>query len=335
MDEIKKLLNIGENNEIEFKECKEKLPKSIWSTYSAFCNTNGGIIVLGIKENNKKFIISGIENPQTILKSFWDTINNPQKISNNILYDTDVQIKEIENKKIIIISIPKAIRQNKPIYINNNPITGTYKRNYEGDYLCTQKEVTDMLVEASNTSKDSMVIENYTFEDLNMQTIKDYRNRYKNIAEVGNLWNNLSDIDFLKTIGAIDKKTNNLTLAGLLIFGNESDITRVLPNYQLDYKELLDIDLAKDERWSNRIVSWNGMWSGNLYDFYTLVIRRLIVDLEVPFKLDNEMYRIDTTPIHKAVREALVNSIVHTDYILSGIISVEKGLNYFKFENPR
>ncbi len=47
------LLNIGENREIEFKKAKKQLPKSLWSTYSAFANSKGGIIVLGIKENKE------------------------------------------------------------------------------------------------------------------------------------------------------------------------------------------------------------------------------------------------------------------------------------------
>lgn len=58
------------------------------------------------------------------------------------------------------------------------------------------------------------------------------------------------------------------------------------------------------------------------------------MDIEVPFALDKDMFRIDTTPIHKAVREALVNSIVHANYMAGGSISVEKGFDYFKFENP-
>ena len=38
---IMDLLNIGENKEIEFKESKRQLPKSVWSTYSAFANSKG------------------------------------------------------------------------------------------------------------------------------------------------------------------------------------------------------------------------------------------------------------------------------------------------------
>ena len=52
--QIMKLLNIGENREVEFKESKNKLPKSLWETYSSFANTKGGFIILGIKEEKKK-----------------------------------------------------------------------------------------------------------------------------------------------------------------------------------------------------------------------------------------------------------------------------------------
>ena len=92
--QIMGLLNIGENREIEFKEAKKQLPNSLWSTYSAFANSKGGIIVLGINDDN-------------------------------------ISMFEIETKKIIIINVPKANRRNKPIYINNNPIIGTYKRFHE------------------------------------------------------------------------------------------------------------------------------------------------------------------------------------------------------------
>ena len=75
---IIELLKVGENKELEFKEAKNKIPKSMWETYSAFCNSKGGIIVLGIKENSESNIctIEGVENANYILKDFWNTINN-------------------------------------------------------------------------------------------------------------------------------------------------------------------------------------------------------------------------------------------------------------------
>lgn len=60
----------------------------------------GGIIVLEIKENRESNMctIEGIENANHILTDFWNTINNVEKISSNILVDEDVKIMNIDKK---------------------------------------------------------------------------------------------------------------------------------------------------------------------------------------------------------------------------------------------
>ena len=57
---IKELISGSENSEVEFKSAKGGLPESFWETFSAFANTNGGIIVLGIKEKNGIFMPDGL-----------------------------------------------------------------------------------------------------------------------------------------------------------------------------------------------------------------------------------------------------------------------------------
>lgn len=76
-----------------------------------------GIIILGVKENkeNNVYTVEGVENVNNILKDFWNTINNKEKVSQNIINDDNIDILEIENKKIIVIEILKANRRNKPI----------------------------------------------------------------------------------------------------------------------------------------------------------------------------------------------------------------------------
>lgn len=133
-------------------------------------------------------------------------------------------------------------------------------------------------------------------------------------------------------IRAIDRTTDKLTLAGLLMFGKIQDIMDTLPNYFLDYREVNDVTT---ERWSHRITSSpDEGWNGSLWGFFNKIVNRLTSDIEVPFALDKDMMRIADTDVHKSVREGLANSLVHTDYSSSGSIVIEKGYDYFKFSNP-
>lgn len=77
-----------ENNRIEAKKSLGGLPNSIWETYSAFANTFGGILLLGVeelKDGRLSVANSGISSPNALIKEFWDIINNPKKVSVNIL----------------------------------------------------------------------------------------------------------------------------------------------------------------------------------------------------------------------------------------------------------
>ena len=293
-----------------------------------------GVIVLGVKENKENDIctIEGVENLNNILKDFWNIINNKEKVSCNILNDDNIDILEIQNKKVMIINIPKSNRRNKPIYINNNPIVGTYKRFHEGDFKCAEYEVKAMISESNAKTKDQIILEEYCICNINKETLKDYRIRFKIHKGETHEWNKLSDEEFLYRVNALDRKTNKLTLAGLLMFGEEKEIVSILPNYFLDYREIKDS--INTERWSNRITSWDDNFTGNLWDFFEKIVNKLTSDLEIPFELDKDLMRIEDTVVHKCIREALSNCLIHAQYDESGSIVVERGEDYFKFANP-
>ncbi len=84
-----------EHDTLECKEASGGLPRNLWDTYSAFANTDGGVILLGIKEEPKgKFTVTGISNLQEMINIFWSHCSNPNIVSNNILSSTDVRILE-------------------------------------------------------------------------------------------------------------------------------------------------------------------------------------------------------------------------------------------------
>ena len=105
-----------EGNRYEAKLAKGGLPNSIWETYSAFANTDGGIILLGVKENkDHTFTYEDIENLEKLEKAFWDNINNKKVVNINILSNSNFEIKEIEGKHIIQITVPRAERIYRPV----------------------------------------------------------------------------------------------------------------------------------------------------------------------------------------------------------------------------
>ena len=78
----------------------------------------------------------------------------------------------------------------------------------------------------------------------------------------------------------------------------------------------------------------DGTWSGNVYDFYRRVIPKLTANLKVPFRLRDDLYRRDETHVHEAVREALVNTLVHADYEGRVSVLVLRTQDGFSFRNP-
>ncbi|MFP4101852.1 ATP-binding protein, partial [Coleofasciculus sp.] len=213
-------------------------------------------------------------------------------------------------------------------------MTGTYKRNYEGDYRCTQEEVRQMLRDASDDPHDFQILDGFDLTDLDSETLKSFRQRFSS-REPDHPWLALDERNLLCQLGGWrrDRTTGKegLTLAGLLMFGCERSIQDFLPNYQLDYQELLSDD--PETRWTYRL-TLDGRWEPNLFNFYYRVYGRLINDLDVPFQLDKDAVRRGETHVHQALREALVNTLIHADHQSTRPIVVIKISDRFLFSNP-
>ena len=115
----------------------------------------------------------------------------------------------VQGVELVIMHIPRALYNQKPIYIGGNPYAGTFKRNFEGDYRCTKESVNSMIRDSFHDAGDNEIIEWLDIDDLDKNTIAVYRTRFRNNNE-GHIYEELSDKDFLTKMGAyrIDKKRN-------------------------------------------------------------------------------------------------------------------------------
>ncbi|NLE26547.1 MAG: AAA family ATPase, partial [Clostridiaceae bacterium] len=308
-----------------------EVPGSFWETYSAMANTEGGFIILGAEETDNGVIFHDLPDHQKVIQDIWNSLNNPNKVSVNLLQNRDIELMSIDGKNGILVRVPQASRKQRPVYIGQNPLTGTYRRNNEGDYRCPPDLVKQMLGEQANDTRDAVILEHYGFDDLDAESFRIYHRQFS-IRKPDHPFNECDDREFLRQIGgwARDRQTGKegLTLAGLLMFGKFRSILDAVPTYIVDYQERE----APDNRWIDR-VTIDGSWSGNLYDFYRIAMKRLTTDLKVPFQLKGDE-RVEETPVHEALREALVNTLIHADYSGNCSILVVKRPDLFGFRNP-
>lgn len=334
---LKQFEKLKENNQLEVKQSIQGIPNSIWETYSAFCNSYGGTILLGVGEDKNKNLFScGLSENQAnkILKSFWDTINNQTKVNINLLSDVDVKIHKLRSDYIVVINVPQADKSVKPVYINNN-LLSSYRRNHEGDYRCTKSEIKAMLRDQDEESNDSYMIEDMDLSVINQDTLLKYRTGYNQYHKEDHPFVKDNNENFLIHIGAAKRDKNGIvhpTKAGLLMFGNFYDITNVYPNYFLDYQDHRNLE-GGDMRWSFRITSTNGDWSGNLYDFYYRITFKLTEDIAVPFKMKG-IFRDDSSLMKKAIREALCNTLSNADYHGELGLVIKQYHDRIVFSNP-
>lgn len=148
------LQNYREDNRIEAKQALGGLPESIWETYSAFANAQGGVILLGVEElPDKSLHPLDLLDPEWLLEDFWAIVRDPARVSVNLLEDEHVRVLSLDGKRIIAITVPQARPEQQPVYVDADPYRGSYRRSGEGDYRCTREEVDAMLARAAALGK--------------------------------------------------------------------------------------------------------------------------------------------------------------------------------------
>jgi predicted HTH transcriptional regulator len=333
------LQDLAEGCDLEVKRAtgrdgRGELPRSFFESYVAMANTEGGVVLLGIDEQTRGvFEVVGIADADRVLTALWNGLNDRHQVSSNLLTDRMVTIVELAGRSVIRIRVPRARRIQRPVFVGKNPLEGTYRRNYDGDYRCDHETVKRMLAEQVEDERDGRILEGFTFDDLDLGTFRAYRNQFR-AARQEHPWHDEDDRTLLRLLGGWrrDRQTGQegVTLAGLLMFGTLPSILEAVPHYVVDYQER---PIGSQElRWVDRITT-DGTWSGNLYDFYRRTIQRLFDGLKVPFRLVG-VTRVDETPVHIALREALVNALIHADYTGRPSVLVVKQPGLFGFRNP-
>ena len=109
MFDFQQISRYRENNRLEAKLATGGLPRSIWETYSAFANTYGGVILLGVEElPDHTLRVQGLLEPRELVDEFTALLQNPRVVSANLLTPGDIQVLHVDGGDIVAITVPPA-----------------------------------------------------------------------------------------------------------------------------------------------------------------------------------------------------------------------------------
>lgn len=326
------LESLEEGLHVELKEAKGGVPQSLYETLSAFANTDGGDIYLGIKENKvKPNDAMGIHDYAQYKKDILNAVNNRQKISSPVLNDSSFKdIKTSDGKTIMAIHVDEEDRRRKPVYLNGN-LANSYKRADDGDHLFLPEDLKACLNDNSTEAFDSLPnSRGYGIESVNTETLKEYR-RLLNENASDNIYQAMGDEEFLKATASLlsnDKGQLVLTNAAAILFTTGPLISTIFPFYSLDYTK----NVSGRDKWDARISSDDVTWSGNLFDFYRKVSSALAADLPSAYVF-GEGRNMGPSLMQNAINEALCNAFSNHTFFLNGPLKVYRNLNSLSIEN--
>lgn len=333
IDELKDWIeNVHEKDVIEMKKAQE-LPASFWESYSAFCNTSGGWILLGVIEGSPVNTIQGIGNILKTQTNLWDMLSNPNKVNYRSVDNEDVHIVNIDGAEIMLVCVKEAPESMKPVYFNGKR-ENTFIRTGDGDRRATKQEL-EAFERNAMPCHDSLPAEYFTIDDLDMDSLITYKEKV-NKRFPKKKYLEMSNEEFLTEIGAcfVDRISGQVKLrrGALLFLGQERTIKEVYPHYHLDYFNRK----GHNPRWIDRVSDDEpGDYEMNIFNFYSIVYEKMKMLLYESFQLDQAKLRIPLSDFDEVLRECLINCLAHADYAQAyPSIKIEVFDGWFHFLNP-
>ena len=305
----------------EVKAASTELPKSSWETISAFANTSGGWLVLGVSQNGKKFEITGVENVEKIEQDLTTTLRSRTKF--NTVINPHFKKYDIDGKKILACFI--ASSEVKPVYFNG--LANTFIRTGSGDQRASEFEINALYRDQSFGTMSEKTVEGTSFKSVNRSSYNRFRD-YLKWRNPDLRYNQMSDGEFNRRLKIV--KDGKLTYGGLLFLGKNEEITDAFSDFRVDYLEIPATNYADAEpRYTFRIDEQENLW-----EYYFVLFQRLRIYADNPLTIGEMGIGHEDTKQADALREALVNLLIHTDYFSPMKPRIRVFTNRIEFENP-
>jgi predicted HTH transcriptional regulator len=293
METFKESLKKGEDSSRQFKEKITHIDK-LAVEIAAFANTNGGQIYVGIDDNGA---IKGLSSDDIKRLNLWISNATSQKIEPPIFVQTQIVLEN--DKNVMIITVPRGT--NKPYSVNKSEF---WVKNGADKRRASREELFRLMQSSNRLYADEMSTE-IGIDSFDFFYFSEfYRLTYEELLEEITI-SKASLLENLKLA-----KENNLTLAGLLLFGK--DVELIKPQFCIKGTCYIN----EDEFWDKEDMG------GKLFeqqkkgvDFILRKLRRRQTDKD--FNSPGEL----EIPA-PALKEAIANALLHRDYFINSSIFI-------------
>lgn len=282
-EELNLILKEGEGYKIEFKENITGFDKEI----VAFTNASGGRILVGVTDDGK---------PKGII------INNRlksqiQDIANNCRPKPFILLEEVGN--ILVVNVREGT--DKPYECSS----GFFKRIGPNSQKMTRNEIIEIFKSEGKIRFDELIGTKFSYP-------KDFdRNKLLNFLELAGLSKSIKKEIVLSSLGVIEKQEGNFyfNYAGVLFFAKE-------PQSFIPWS-VFTVVLFKDRSGSD-VIDRKEI-TGGLFEIVNKVMDFVRLYTKVAYKFTGRPQRenIYEYPL-EAIREAVINSVMHKDYFEHG-----------------
>ena len=334
---LESLTLLDENERIEAKRAQD-VGKSVLETICAFANEpgmDGGWLLLGVAPDEQAlfpgYAVEGVTDPDKlsadIASQCASVFNMPLRV--------DIRTESLEGKPVIVVSVPEAAPQAKPIYFKSTGLPrGAFRRIGSTDQRCTEDDLEALYASRQHESFDAGLVAGAELDDLDEKVIADYRAaRAEANPDAEELrW---ADLELLQALNAVRRDASGAwkpTVAGLLLFGTAVALRRSFPMTRVDYIRVPGREwVPHPERRFDTVELRAPMFS---------LLRRIqaaiLDDLPKSFGLEEGQLQRSDQPVIplRALREVLVNALMHRSYRAHAPVQVIRYANRLEIRNP-
>jgi ATP-dependent DNA helicase RecG len=307
--------------------------RSVMESVCSFSNEpdlGGGYILIGAaKDDSKLFPYYTAEDIGDADKLQADLATNCNTAF-NVPVRPHVKVEFVNGMKVMVVHIDELTPGQKPLYFKKDGLPkGAYRRIGTTDHVCGEDDMAVFFTDRD--SYDRTVLKNTSLGDVDEKAVERYRALRREVNPAAEELT-YSDGDLLQSLGCLDvQHRKHLTVAGLLLFGTSAALRREMPMVRADYIRVPGNEWVQDP--DNRFTTLD--LRGPLLTLVYRLVDAVYADLPKGFRLEEGQLQAESTGLPvKALREAIVNALMHRSYRVHSPVQVIRYDNRIEIHNP-